>query len=119
MTDAALAVLAPQRTPLFVESVQRPQANALPRVVEMVRARTLYGCAYGVPGFDHPRDRAFYTRAAPGEDGWREDMVLVQGLTRSDALELAALHGQRSVFEIEDDELRVLETRTGTVRRTR
>ena len=56
---------------------------------------------------------------APGEDGWREDMVLVQGLTRSDALELAALHGQRSVFEIEDDELRVLETRTGTVRRTR
>lgn len=64
MTDAALAQLAPQRIPLFVDSVQIPQANALPRVVEMVRARTMYGCAYGVPGFDHPRDRAFYTRAA-------------------------------------------------------
>lgn len=75
----------------------------------LVRELTRRGCLYSEGE----------GRAPGGEGGWRELMVLAHPLDRSAALTISREYGQRSVFEIDGDVFRVLEVKTGAVRRER
>jgi hypothetical protein len=55
---------------------------------------------------------------APEVDGWRERMVLIARCNRETAVELSRWYGQRSVFELSDRDLVVVEVQTGDVRRS-
>jgi hypothetical protein len=41
---------------------------------------------------------------------WREQSYLVTGLTRARAAEIAALFGQRGIFELDERNVRVIRT---------
>ncbi len=57
---------------------------------------------------------------APGEgDRWTERMVLATGIDRAQACEISARYGQRSVFEFEQDTMRVISVDGREVRRER
>ena len=56
---------------------------------------------------------------APVRDGWSEDMVLARSIGRETACRISSSFGQRSVFEFEEDEFRVIDVATGRVRKKR
>lgn len=60
------------------------------------------------------------TGSAPGDSpGWREQMAVAASLSREDACSVAALFGQRSVFEFDGEVFRVVEVTTRTLKRER
>ena len=56
--------------------------------------------------------------SAPQSGGWSESMIVVGGSNRETAVELSRWYGQRSVFELAQEHLYVIEVETGEVRRT-
>jgi len=100
MAHRALALT---RIPGTVESADVPQANLLPRVIEMTQARMTFSCADGVPGFEHVRDRAYYTRAAQVLgllDRYSAPTLLGRRIVRAEPAEAHAL--LRFAFERSD-----------------
>ncbi len=57
------------------------------------------------------------SRSPSGE--WAEPSFLTIGITREQALELADRYGQKAIFELDDQHVRVIEVSTGTEKRSR
>lgn len=70
------------------------------------------------------RAKGFYARDGEGRargnsDGWCERMAVAVHCDAGTICEMARLYGQRSVFEFEGDEMRVLEAHSATVKTER
>lgn len=51
------------------------------------------------------------------DGSWREESFMVTGITRAEAVRIAAEFGQLAVFELHDEKMLVIEVATGEPRR--